>query len=154
MYVIELNNAINAVRGANENLIKLSQRLGRLIPKFDKVDHAKTGIFYWLNEYNAIKDFVNKTDEELQKAFNKLLPSIFSEEISFDVMAQSSLADYTNQRNRYYSKIEVLDDIVYGIWEDIIDGIAFNASQKEDMKKALDETMEKSKREGTDVMFR
>lgn len=153
-YVIELNNAMNAIRAANERLIKLSQRMGRLIPKFQKIDHNTTGIFPWFNEYNAIKDSVNKADDTLQKGFNELLPLINSGELSFDFTTLFPLTDYSNQRTRYYSKIEVLDDILHGIWEDIIDGMAFNALQKEQMKKALDETMEKSKKKDIDIMFR
>jgi len=151
-YANELNNSMAAIRYANERILKLSQRLGRMIPKFQSVDHNITGIYQWYGDYNSIKDYVNKADEELQKVFNELLPLVNKGEISLDFTTIFPLTDYSNQRNRYFSKIEVIDDILYGIWEDMFDGIAFTEMQKEQMKKALDETMEKSKKK-KDVMF-
>ena len=149
-YATKLNDAINAIRIANERLIKLSQRLGRLILKFQKVDHKKTGLFSWINEYSTIKDSINIADAELQKSFGELMPLINNGEVSFDIMNIVPYADYSTQRSRYYSKIEVLDDILSGLWEDVIDDIAFESLQ-DDMKKAMEKTMEKSKKKGMDV---
>ena len=151
-YANELNNSMNAIRSANERILRLSQRLGRMIPKFQNVDHNVTGIYQWYADYNLIKDYVNQTNKELQKVFNELLPLMNKGEISFDLTTIFPLTDYSNQLNRFFSKIEVIDDILYGIWEDMVDGIAFTQMQKEQMKKALDETMKKSKTKN-DAMF-
>ena len=52
-YANELNNSMAAIRYANERILKLSQRLGRMIPKFQSVDHNITGIYQWYGDYNS-----------------------------------------------------------------------------------------------------
>jgi hypothetical protein len=58
----------------------------------------------------------------------------------------SQLNYYESQKARLYSKMEVMDDILNGIMEDLLDNESFEASQKDEMRVALDTTMDKSKR--------
>jgi hypothetical protein len=50
------------------------------------------------------------------------------------------------QRSRFYSKVGVMDDILNGIMEDLLENGSVEESQKEEMRTALDGTMEKSRR--------
>jgi len=47
----------DAIRSANEDLIKLSQRFGRMMPRLQKLDSSS--ILLWLGLYNKIKDAVD-----------------------------------------------------------------------------------------------
>lgn len=132
-YASDLTKAQDAIRVANEELIKLSQRFGRMIPKLQNVA-STSGVLSWFSQYNKIKDSANKANDCLQ-------PLLSSEEALSNPMVASQLAYYNGQRSRYYYKIEVMDDVLNGMVEDLIDGAAFNDSQKEEMRVALDETV-------------
>ncbi|HQE97406.1 MAG TPA: hypothetical protein PKY20_04320, partial [Methanothrix sp.] len=48
----------DAIRSANEDLIKLSQRLGRMMPRLSKMDPS--AILNWFGLYNRIKDMTKR----------------------------------------------------------------------------------------------
>ena len=58
----------DAIRSANEELIKLTQRFGRMMPKLSKLDSS--AILTWLGLYNKIKDRAKKTDDEIAAMVN------------------------------------------------------------------------------------
>jgi len=137
-YASDLTKAQDAIRVANEELNKLSQRVGRMITKLQNVA-STSGIMSWFSQYNKIKDSANKANDCLQ-------PLLSSEEALSNPVISSQLAYYNGQRSRYYYKIEVMDDVLNGMVEDLVDGAAFNDSQKEEMRAALDETVCMSRR--------
>ena len=53
----------DAIRSANEELIKLSQRFGRMMPRLSRLDPSV--ILSWLSLYSKIKDRSKRTDEEM-----------------------------------------------------------------------------------------
>lgn len=60
----EIARAQDSIRSANEELIKLSQRLGRMMPKMQRTDTS--GILSWFKLYNKVKDCASKADNELR----------------------------------------------------------------------------------------
>lgn len=123
------------IRSANEDLIKLSQRFGRMMPKLSKLDSS--AILAWFDLYNKIKDKSKKTDDELAGLIN-------NEQASANPFLQMQIGCYHAQRQRLYFKMEVMDDIISGMMEDLLENGSFEEAQKEEMRTALDATMEKS----------
>jgi hypothetical protein len=137
-YASDLTRAIDSIRYANEELIKLSQRFGRMIPKMQKME-SPAGILSWFSLYNKVKDSAHKADECLQQMLS-------SEEATANPMIASQLAYYSAQRSRYHYKVEVLDDVLNGMVEDLLDSGTFDQSQSEEVRVALDETVGRSRR--------
>ena len=133
----ELTRAQDSMRFVNEELIKLSQRFGRMIPRLQKLDGNTIGVLSWFAQYNRLKDCANRADEDLR-------PLMSSEEVLANPVMTSMLSYYSSQRSRYCFKVEVMDDILNGMVEDLTDGGTFNDAQKEEMRAALDETVERS----------
>lgn len=125
----------DVIRSANEDLIKLSQRFGRMMPKLSKLDSS--AILSWFDLYNKIKDKAKKTDDELASLIN-------NEQAIANPVLQLQMNYYYAQRQRLYFKIEVMDDIISGMMEDLLENGSFEEAQKEEMRIALDATMEKS----------
>ena len=132
----ELTRAQDSIRFANEELIKLSQRFGRMIPRLQKLDNT-AGVLSWFTQYNKLKDCANKADEALR-------PLLGNEEVLANPVMASLISYYSAQRSRYCFKVEVMDDILNGMIEDLTDSTAFNDAQKEEMRVALDETIGRS----------
>jgi len=132
----ELTRAQDSMRFANEELIKLSQRFGRMIPRFQKLDNT-AGVLSWFAQYNKLKDCANKADEALR-------PLLCNVEVLANPVMTSLISYYNAQRSRYCFKVEVMDDILNGMIEDLTDSTAFNDAQKEEMRAALNETVERS----------
>ena len=65
----EIARAQDSIRFANEELIKLSQRLGRMMPKLQRLETS--GIITWFSIYNRIKDCASKADDEAIWLLNK-----------------------------------------------------------------------------------
>ena len=126
----------DAIRSANEDLIKLSQRFGRMMPKLQKLDSS--AILIWFGLYNKIKDAAKKTDEELTTQESNDLAGA-------NPVLQMQINAYYLQRQRLYSKMEVMDDILNGMMEDLLENGNFEETQKQEMRVALDGTMEKSR---------
>jgi hypothetical protein len=125
----------NVIRSANEDLIKLSQRFGRMMPKLSKLDSSV--ILTWFDLYNKIKDKAKKTDDDLAGL-------ISNEQASANPFLQLQMNSYYAQRQRLYFKMEVMDDIISGMMEDLLENGSFEEAQKEEMRIALDATIEKS----------
>lgn len=136
-YASEVARSQDSIRSANEELIKLSQRLGRMMTKLHRLEIS--GFISWFNLYNRIKDASNKADDELA-ALQKIV------QVNSNPILQSQLSFCLAQKARLGSKIEVTDDILNGIMEDLLDNGSLEEAQKEEMRLALDVTMEKSKR--------
>jgi hypothetical protein len=136
-YASEIARSQDAIRSANEELIKLSQRFGRMVPRLQRLETP--GIMSWLNLYNKVKDATSKVDEELSPLLN-------NEQVTSNPLLQSQVSYYCAQRTRLHSKMEVMDDILNGMIEDLLENGSFEQSQKEEMKEALDGTIEKSKK--------
>lgn len=135
-YASDLARHQDALRTSNEDLIKLSQRFGRMMPKLAKLDPS--AILSWFGLYNKIKDAAGKTDEEVSVLLN-------NEQAAANPVFQSQISYYSSQRQRLYSKMEVMDDILSGMMEDLLENGSFEEAQKVEMRTALDGTMEKSK---------
>lgn len=134
-YANDLAKAQDSIRSANEELIKLSQRFGRILPKLQRLDSS--AILSWLTAYNKIKDCAAKADGNLAPLQN-------NEQITSNPALSYQLDYYNAQRSRFYSKIEVMDDILNGMIEDLLEGSAFAEMQKEEMMKAWEETVARS----------
>ncbi len=136
-YASDLARAQDAMRSANEELIKLTQRFGRMMPKLQRLETP--AILSWFSLYNRIKDAANKADDELAPILN-------SEQVTINTLFQSQIGYYYAQRSRLCSKVEVMDDILSGMMEDLLENGSIQEAQKEEMRTALNGTMEKSKR--------
>jgi hypothetical protein len=125
----------DAIRSANEDLIKLSQRFGRMMPKLSKLDSSV--VLSWFGLYNKVKDKAKKADDELADLTN-------NEQAAANPVLQLQINYYYTQRQRLYFKVEVMDDIISGMMEDLLENGSFEEAQKQEMRIALDATMEKS----------
>jgi hypothetical protein len=125
----------DAIRSANEDLIKLSQRFGRMMPKLSKLDSSV--VLSWFGLYNKVKDKAKKADDELASLVN-------NEQAAANPVLQLQINYYYTQRQRLYFKVEVMDDIISGMMEDLLENGNFEEAQKQEMRTALDATMEKS----------
>lgn len=135
-YASDLARAQDAVRSSNEDLIKLSQRFGRMMPKLQRLEPST--ILSWFGLYNRIKDAAARADEAL-------VPQPDVEQHASNAVLQSQIGYYYSQRARLFSKMEIMDDILNGMIEDLLENGSFEESQKEEMRLALDGTLEKSK---------
>jgi len=134
-YASDLARHQDAIRSANEDLIKLSQRFGRMMPKLSKLDSSV--ILSWFGLYNKVKDKAKKADEELTGLAN-------NEQVAANPVLQLQINYYDAQRQRLCFKMEVMDDILGGMMEDLLENGSFEEAQKQEMRIALDATMEKS----------
>ena len=134
-YASDLARHQDVIRSSNEDLIKLSQRFGRMMPKLSKLDSS--AILTWLGLYNKIKDRAKKTDDEIASMVN-------SDPAVANPVLQLQMNYYYSQRQRLCFKMEVMDDILSGMMEDLLENGSFEEAQKQEMKTALDATMEKS----------
>ena len=125
----------DAIRSSNEELIKLSQRFGRMMPRLSRLDPSV--ILSWLSLYSKIKDRSKRTDEEMDGLS-------LDELASSNPVLQLQVGCYQLQRQRLGSKVEVMDDILAGMMEDLLENGSFEEAQKQEMRAALDSTMEKS----------
>ena len=125
----------DAIRSANEDLIKLTQRFGRMIPKLSRLDSS--AILSWLDLYNKTKDKAKKADCELDAVSR-------NEQASANPVLQLQINYCYAQRQRLCFKMEVMDDILNGMMEDLLESGSFEEIQKQEMRNALDATMEKS----------
>ena len=134
-YASDLARHQDAIRSANEDLIKLSQRFGRMMPRLSKLDSS--AILSWFCLYNKVKDSAGKADEELAPLTN-------NEQAAVNPVLQLQINYYYAQRQRLCFKMEVMDDIISGMMEDLLENGSFEEAQKQEIRTALDATMEKS----------
>ncbi len=134
-YASDLSRAQDSIRSANEELIKLSQRFGRILPKVQRLDSS--AIISWFKAYNRIKDCAGKADAGIASLLN-------NEQITSNPALSYQLDYYNAQRSRFYSKIELMDDILNGMIEDLLEGSSFAEPQKEEMMKVWEETVARS----------
>jgi len=135
-YASDLARHQDSIRSANEDLIKLSQRFGRMMPKLQRLDSS--AILSWFHLYNKVKDATSKSDDEISSLMKNELASA-------NVVLQSQINYYYAQRQRLYSKMETMDDVLNGMIEELLENGSFEETQKQEMRVALDGTMEKSK---------
>jgi len=136
-YASDLARHQDSIRSANEDLIKLSQRFGRMMPKLQRLDSS--AVLSWFNLYNKVKDAASKSDDEVSSLMkNEQLASA-------NPVLQSQISYYYAQRQRLYSKMEIMDDVLNGMIEELLENGSFEETQKQEMRVALDGTMEKSK---------
>ena len=126
----------DAIRSANEDLIKLSQRFGRMMPRLQKLDSSS--ILLWLGLYNKIKDAAERTEDEASDLLNSDLATA-------NPVLQLQVNYYQAQSQRLYAKMEIMDDVLNGMMEDLLENGEFEQTQKEEMRVALEGTMEKSR---------
>ncbi len=108
-----------------------------MMPKLQRLDTP--AILSWFNLYNKIKDAANKADDDLAPLLN-------NEQVTTNHLLQSQIGYYYSQRSRLCSKIEVMDDILSGMMEDLLENGSIQEAQKEEMRTALNGTMERSRR--------
>ena len=125
----------DAIRSANEDLIKLSQRFGRMMPRLQKLDSSS--ILLWLGLYNKIKDAAKRTEDEASDLLNSDLATA-------NPVLQLQVNYYQAQSQRLYAKMEIMDDVLNGMMEDLLENGEFEQTQKEEMRVALEGTMKKS----------
>ncbi|VVB69000.1 Uncharacterised protein [uncultured archaeon] len=135
-YASDLARHQDSIRCANEDLIKLSQRFGRMMPKLQRLDSS--AILSWFQLYNKVKDATSKGDDELSSLMKNELAAA-------NPVLQSQISYYCAQRQRLYSKMETMDDVLNGMIEELLENGSFEETQKQEMRMALDGTMEKSK---------
>ena len=126
----------DAIRSANEDLIKLSQRFGRMMPRLQKLDSSS--ILLWLGLYNKIKDAAKRAEDEISDLLSNDLAAA-------NPVLQLQVNYYQSQRQRLYAKMEVMDDVLNGMMEDLLENGEFEDTQKEQMRVALEGTMERSR---------
>jgi len=134
-YASDLACHQDAIRSANEDLIKLSERFGRMMPKLSKLDSA--ALLNWFGLYNKIKDRAKKTDDDLAALIN-------NDQAAGNPLLQMQMNYYYSQRQRLCFKMEVMDDILGGMMEDLLENGSFEEVQKQEMRTAFDSTMERS----------
>ena len=108
-----------------------------MMPRMQRTDTS--GILTWFNLYNKVKDCASKADNELKTPGD-------AELLNSNPVLQSQTSYFTGQKARFYAKVEVMDDILTGMMEDLLENGSFEESQKEEIRVALDGTMEKSRR--------
>jgi len=126
----------DAIRSANEDLIKLSQRFGRMMPRLQKLDSSS--ILLWLGLYNKVKDAAKRAEDEISDLLRCDLAAA-------NPVLQLQVNYYQCQRQRLYAKMEVMDDVLNGMMEDLLENGEFEDTQKEQMRIALEGTMERSR---------
>jgi hypothetical protein len=107
----------------------MMQRLQRL---------DSSSILSWFQQYNKVKDAANRANEEI-------LPILDNEQVASSPVLQSQIGYYCSQKARLYYKTEVLDDVLNGMIEDLLENSSFEEAQKEEMRVALDATMARSR---------
>ena len=106
-----------------------------MMPRLSRLDPSV--ILNWLSLYSKIKDGSRRADEEMD-GFSR------NELASSSPVVQLQVSCYQMQRQRLCFKMEVLDDILAGMMEDLLENGSFEEVQKQEMRAALDSTMEKS----------
>jgi len=134
-YASELARHQDAIRSANEELIKLTQRFGRMTPRLSRLDSA--AIMNWFSLYNRLKDSARKADSDLS-----VLTA--DEQAYGSPVLQMLRSSYYAQRQRLCFKMEVMDDILGGMMEDLLENGGFEEAQKQEMRSVLDAIVEKS----------
>jgi hypothetical protein len=132
-FASDLAQAQDRIRGCNEELIKLSQRFGRIMPRLQRLETP--AILSWFGLYNKVKDSARKLDEEIAPILN-------NEQIAGNPLLDAQAAYYCSQRARLSSKMEVLDDVLSGMIEDLLENGALEEKEMEEMRTALDKTMQ------------
>jgi hypothetical protein len=140
-----LTMANKIIVDANVKIGKLSERLGRIMIKHGKIDHIKTGLFSWSNEYMWVKEAVINGYNEITSAYKSLMEFCLTKNIYLNPIITtefaSCIADFSNLR----IKIGVLDEILTGLFEDIWDNVHFEDAQKEQLEKVMKDNIEKTK---------
>lgn len=133
-YASDIVRQQDAIRSANEDLIKLTQRFGRMVSRLSRLD--STAILSWFGLYNKVKDRARKADDDLEACRGN--------EAFANPVLQLQIAHYFEQRQRLCFKMEVMDDILAGMMEDLLENGSFEENQKQEMRTALEATMHKS----------
>jgi hypothetical protein len=137
----DLARAQDEIRRYNEELIKLSQRFGRMMPRLQKLETP--AILSWLGHYNQLKDSARKLDQEMEPLLN-------GGQMAGNPMLDSQAGYYCSQRARLGSKMEVLDDVLAGMIEDLLENSALEGQQKEEMRTVLNHAMQHTSARETD----
>jgi hypothetical protein len=106
-----------------------------MMPRLSRLDPSV--ILSWLSLYSKIKDRSRKVDEEMEGL-------CLDELASPSPVLQLQVSCFQMQRQRLCSKMEVMDDILAGMMEDLLENGSFEEVQKQEMRAALDSTMDKS----------
>jgi hypothetical protein len=87
-----------------------------MMPKLSKLDSS--AILSWFGLYNKVKDKAKKADDELVSLAN-------NEQIAANPVLQLQINYYDAQRQRLCFKMEVMDDILSGMMEDLLENGSF-----------------------------
>lgn len=143
-YGVVVLSSTTAIVNLNERLIRLSDRLGRVILKCNKLDNIKTGLLPWIIEYQNIKNEMCVADDAFKNENNEILKLMMTHKIGFNPW-NSTVYLYNTQYSRCYSKTEVLDDILKGLLEVLFDNIELEELQRIEIEKAVKGAIEKTK---------
>ncbi len=138
-------NSTTMIVNANERLIRLSDRLGRVILKCNKLDNIKTGLLPWIIEYQNIKNDMCAANDAFQNENNEILKLMMTYKLGFNPSMNSTVYLYNIQYSRCYSKTEVLDDILRGLVEVLVDNSELEELQRTEIEKAVKGVIEKTK---------
>ena len=136
-----------AVLDANEELRILSQRLGHIISKFDKIDDKNKAFLEWLDEYINLKNCIKETWDLVSSGEKDFLNLCIEKNIIPSNWSLGMMKSGTTHFSRFFIKIEAVDDILLGLTEDIFDDV-----QRKEMGRKTKEAIEKTK-ELPNVMY-
>lgn len=141
-FEVMLMQANTAIMDANERLRLLSQRFGRIISKFDKIDNKNTVFLAWLQEYIGLKDNVTELWSGIWNGQKEIMNFCNTHKISLrDSMALSVFGSNV-YFGRFHTKVEVLDDIIVGLLEGFLDNV--HLEQNEEIERKVKEAIEKT----------
>ena len=131
----ELRNSLASIQSVNGELIRYSQRLGRLIIRFQKLDLGVAGIMTWLDGYQSVKQVVIQSEITLNETVKKISSLKNTEKMSELVQDELTSHDHAKQWASCYAKIEIIDDIMSGLLEDMHDDKSYEKWQVQLMRQ-------------------
>ena len=143
---------INAAFRENEKIGKLSQRLGRLLSKFDKLDVNNMAFLAWVEEYKCIKSEIQEIGGANSMGQKDVMEFHFKHNIALGLQSLQLMTNSSEHYTRLYAEIEVLDDVIAGLIENLSDNAHLETMQKEKIEKVMKEAVEKTK-ELSSVMY-
>lgn len=150
-YISILVTAIRNISMTNERLVRLSQKLGRILLGGSPFNESE--VLDWIKEYDNLKSFVSnieksrlKNAEKVSSELSELLNSISKyprvPQLLMPFLNSFNVADgvYYELLGRFSAKIEVLDDILEVFRESIKE-----TGKSKELNKVISESIKKSK---------
>ena len=136
---------INTAFRENEKIGKLSQRLGRLVSKFDTLDVNNMAFLAWVEEYKGIKSEIQEIGEANSTRQKEVMEFHSKQNIALGLQSLQLMTNSREHYSRLYAKIEVLDDFIAGLIENLSDNVHLEIMQREKIEKVMKAAIEKTK---------